>query len=38
VGDVLRAAQAVLDAELQHTAARVDVITAAAALDRAAGR
>jgi outer membrane protein TolC len=38
VGDVLRAAQAVLDAELQHTAAQVDVITAAAALDRAVGR
>ena len=38
VGDVLRAAQAVLDAELQHTAAQVDVITAAAMLDRAVGR
>ena len=38
VGDVLRAAQAMLDAELQHTAARVDVMTAAAALDRAVGR
>jgi outer membrane protein len=38
VGDVLRAAQARLDAELQHTAAQVDVITAAAALDRAVGR
>jgi outer membrane protein len=38
VGDVLRAAQAMLDAELQHTAAQVDVITAAAALDRAVGR
>lgn len=38
VNDVLRAAQAMLDAELQHTAAEVDVITAAAALDRAVGR
>jgi outer membrane protein TolC len=38
VGDVLRAAQAVLDAELQHTAAQVDLITAAAMLDRAVGR
>ena len=38
VGDMLRAAQAVLDAELEHTAAQVDVITAAAALDRAVGR
>ena len=38
VGDVLRAAQAVLDAELQHTTAQVDVITAAAMLDRAVGR
>lgn len=38
VGDVLRAAQAMLDAELQHTAAQVDVITAAATLDRAVGR
>jgi len=38
VGDVLRAAQAVLDAELQLTAAQVDVITAAAMLDRAVGR
>ena len=38
VGDLLRAAQAVLDAELQHTAAQVEVITAAAMLDRAVGR
>ena len=38
VGDVLRAEQALLDAELQHTAAQVDVITAAALLDRAVGR
>ena len=38
VGDVLRAAEARLDAELQHTTAQVDVITAAAALDRAVGR
>ena len=38
VGDVLRAAQAVLDAELQQTAAQVDLITAAAMLDRAVGR
>jgi len=38
VGDVLRAAQAMLDAELQHTTAQADVITAAAALDRAVGR
>ena len=38
VGDVLRAAQAVLDAELQHTAAQVGVITTAAMLDRAVGR
>jgi hypothetical protein len=28
----------VLDAELQHTAAQVDLITAAAMLDRAVGR
>jgi outer membrane protein len=38
VGDVLRAAQALLDAELQHTAAQVDVVMEAAALDRAVGR
>jgi outer membrane protein len=38
IGDVLRAAQAMLDADLQHTAAQVDVMTAAAALDRAVGR
>jgi outer membrane protein len=38
VGDVLRAAEAMLDAELQHTAAQVDVITTAAALDRAVSR
>ena len=38
VGDLLRAAQAVLDAELQHTAAQVGVITTAAMLDRAVGR
>jgi outer membrane protein TolC len=38
VGDVLRSAQAMLDAELQHTIAQVDVLTAAAALDRAVGR
>jgi len=38
VADVLRAAQAVLDAELQHTTAQVDVVIEAAALDRAVGR
>jgi outer membrane protein len=38
VGDVLRAAQALLDAELQHTTAEVDVVMEAAALDRAVGR
>jgi outer membrane protein TolC len=38
VGDVLRAAQALLDAEMQQTAAEADVITGAAALDRAVGR
>jgi outer membrane protein TolC len=38
VGDVLRAAQAVLDAELQQTSAEVDVVVETAALDRAVGR
>jgi outer membrane protein len=38
VGDVLRAAQAVLDAELQHTSAEVEVVVETAALDRAVGR
>jgi outer membrane protein len=38
VGDVLRAAQSLLEAELQHTAAETDVIIEAAALDRAVGR
>lgn len=38
VSDVLRAAQAVLDAEAQQSAAESDVITGAAALDRAIGR
>jgi outer membrane protein TolC len=38
VGDVLRSAQALLDAEMQQTAAEADVITGAAALDRAVGR
>jgi outer membrane protein len=38
VGDVLRAAEALLDAEMQQTAAAADVITGVAALDRAAGR
>jgi outer membrane protein TolC len=38
VGDVLRAAQASLDAEMQQTAAEADVITGVAALDRAVGR
>jgi outer membrane protein TolC len=38
VGDVLRAAQALLDAEMQQTAAEADVITGTAALDRAVGR
>jgi outer membrane protein len=38
VGDVLRAAQALLEAELQHTSAEVEVVVEAAALDRAVGR
>jgi outer membrane protein len=38
VSDVLRAAQALLDAELQQTSARVDVVMESAALDRAVGR
>ena len=38
VGDVLRAAQSLLEAELQHTAAETDVIIETAALDRAVGR
>jgi outer membrane protein len=38
IGDVLRAAGAVLDAESRATAARMDVIIQAVALDRAAGR
>jgi len=38
VSDLLRAADAVLDAELQDTSTRVDVIIEAAALDRAVGR
>ena len=38
VSDVLRAAEAALDAELHHTSAQVDVVIEAAALDRAVGR
>ena len=38
IGDVLRSAGAVLDAESRATAARVDVIIEAVALDRAVGR
>lgn len=38
VGDVLRAAEALLESEMQQTAAEADVITGAAALDRAVGR
>ena len=38
VNDVLRAANAVLDAESQHTAALVDVLVSAAMLERARGR
>jgi len=38
VAELLRAAQAVLDAESQEIAARVDVLVQAAALDRALGR
>ena len=38
VADLLRAAQAVLDAESQEIAARVDVLVQSAALDRALGR
>jgi outer membrane protein TolC len=38
VSDVLRAAQSLLEAELQHTAAETDVIIETAALDRAVGR
>ena len=38
IGDVLRAARAVLDSESRATAARLDVVVEAVALDRAAGR
>jgi len=38
VGDVLRAAESLLDAETQQIVAEADVITGAAALDRAVGR
>ena len=38
IGDVLRAAGAVLDAESRATSAQVDVIIEAVALDRAVGR
>jgi outer membrane protein TolC len=38
VTDVLRAAQALLEAELQQTAAEADVISGTAALDRAVGK
>ncbi len=38
VTDVLRAASAVIDAEVRHTAARVDVLVSAAMLERARGR
>ena len=38
VSDVLRAAQSLLEAELQHTAAETDIIIETAALDRAVGR
>ena len=38
VNDILRAANARLDAELQQTAARIDVLVSRAALDRAVGR
>jgi outer membrane protein TolC len=38
IGDVLRAAGAVLDAESRATGAQVDVIIEAVALDRAVGR
>jgi outer membrane protein len=38
VNDLLRAANAVLDAESQHTAALVDVLVSAAMLERARGR
>ena len=38
IGDVLRSAGAVLDAESRATAARMDVIIEAVALDRAVGR
>jgi outer membrane protein TolC len=38
IGDVLRAASAVLDAEARSTAARMDAIGQAIALDRAVGR
>jgi outer membrane protein TolC len=38
VNDVLRAAEAVLQTELQYTTAAVDVILSAAMLDRARGR
>jgi outer membrane protein len=38
VNDVLRAAQALIDAELQQTAADADVVIEAAALERAVGR
>lgn len=38
VADVLRAASAVIDAEVRHTAATVDVLVSAAMLERARGR
>jgi outer membrane protein TolC len=38
IGDVLRAAGAVLDAESRATSAQIDVIIEAVALDRAVGR
>jgi outer membrane protein TolC len=38
VNDVLRAADAVLETELQHTMALVDVLVSGAMLDRALGR
>jgi outer membrane protein TolC len=38
VNDVLRAADAVLETELQHTTAVVDVLVSTAMLDRARGR
>lgn len=38
VADVLRAASAVIEAEVRHTAATVDVVVSAAMLERARGR